>query len=45
MTRALCFKNDTLVKMKDGELRKMQDISLGDVLDNGSKVKCCIKGR
>ena len=44
MTRALCFKNDTLVKMKDGELRKMQDISLGDVLDNGSS-KCCIKGR
>ena len=43
MTRALCFKNDTLVKMKDGELRKMQDISLGDVLDNGSKVNAVLK--
>ena len=43
MTRALCFKNDTLVKMKDGELRKMRDISLGDVLDNGSKVNAVLK--
>lgn len=43
MTRALCFRPDTLVGMANGKKVQMQDISLGDVLDNGSKVTAVIE--
>lgn len=38
MLRALCFHPDTLLKLENGEFKKMKDINLGDVLKNGSVV-------
>jgi len=36
--RALCFDPDTQLKLKTGKMVKMKDISLGDILENGSEV-------
>ena len=36
--RALCFMPNTLVKLKNGKIRQMQHLALGDVLINGSVV-------
>ena len=36
--RALCFKKDTPLRLANGKKVLMKDISLGDVLENGSKV-------
>ena len=41
--RALCFKPDTLLQTKNGEFVKMEDIKLGEVLKNGSKVMANMK--
>jgi hypothetical protein len=38
MTRALCFQKDTMVMLKNNKKVCMKDISLGDILHNGSKV-------
>jgi len=38
MTRALCFHPNTNIRLLDGKIVKMSDISLGDVLKNGSEV-------
>ena len=43
MVRALCFKPDTLLQTKNGEFVKMEDIKLGEVLKNGSKVMANMK--
>jgi len=45
MTRNLgkCFFPETLVKLKNGEIKQMQDLNLGDVLENGSIVKATMK--
>jgi len=34
----MCFKDDTLVQLSDGVLKKIKDISIGDVLKDGSMV-------
>ena len=39
MTRALCFSGDTVVNLKDGTIKSMKDVGLGDVLKNGSVVE------
>ena len=39
MTRALCFSGNTAVKLKDGTIKCMKDIALGDVLKNESVVE------
>ena len=36
--RALCFKQDTPLLLKNGKTVKIKDISLGDILENGSEV-------
>ena len=36
--RALCFDPITPLKLKTGEMVKMKDIGLGDILENGSEV-------
>ena len=41
--QALCFKPDTLLQTKNGEFVKMEDIKLGEVLKNGSKVMANMK--
>jgi hypothetical protein len=38
-----CFHPDTLIKKKDGTVSHMKDICLGDILENGSKVKAVMK--
>ena len=41
MVRTLgkCFHPDTKIKLSDGNIKTMKDISLGDVLENGSVVE------
>ena len=41
--QALCFKPDTLLQTKNGEFVKMEDIKLGEILKNGSKVMANMK--
>ena len=36
--QTICFKEDTLIKTKEGKLVKIKDISLGETLENGAKV-------
>ena len=43
MVRAMCFRNDTLVKLSNNKVVKMQDVCLGDILDNGKKVHAVMK--
>ena len=47
MVRALeplaCFHPSTLVKLKNGEIKKMKDLDLGDVLKDESQVRCVMK--
>ena len=43
MTRALCFHPDTKLRLKNGSYAAMKDISLGDVLKNGSEVIATLK--
>ena len=38
MVRALCFSLDTSVTLKDGSVKKMKDVCLGDLLASGSRV-------
>ena len=38
LTRALCFHPNTILKLQNGNLVKMKDINLGDILKNGSEV-------
>jgi len=45
LVRALgkCFHPDTLIKLKNENVKKMKDICLGDVLENGSVVEATLK--
>jgi len=45
MVRAMgsCFHPETKVKLKDGSVVSMQDLKLGDYLENGSRVKATMK--
>ena len=45
MVRALgkCFNPFTEIKLKTGETKHMQDINLGDVLEDGSVVEAVLK--
>jgi len=45
MVRALgkCFHPDTNIKLSNGEIKKMKDIDLGDVLEDGSTVESVMK--
>ena len=43
MTRALCFHPNTKLRLKNGSYAAMKDISLGDVLKNGSEVIATLK--
>ena len=36
--RAICFSGNTVIKLKNGEIVKMKDIHLGDILENGTEV-------
>jgi hypothetical protein len=38
-----CFHPNTLVKLKNGDIKAMKDISLGDVLEDGSIVESVMK--
>jgi len=38
-----CFHPDTSIKLKDGNIVKIKDINLGDVLENGSIVQATMK--
>lgn len=42
-----CFHPDTKLRLKNGEIKKMRDIHLGDVLENGSVVNAtmCIDNK
>ncbi len=41
--RALCFHPNTEVKLQDGEIKKMKELDLGDILSNGSMVCVTMK--
>lgn len=41
--KGFCFKPDTMLQTKSGEFVKMEDIKLGEVLKNGSKVMANMK--
>ena len=41
--RELCFSPDTPIKLQDGNIVKIKDIKLGDILENGSEVLGCLK--
>ena len=45
LVRALghCFHPETLIKLKNGNVLPMKDLNLGDILENGSKVKSVMK--
>jgi len=41
--RTICFSKNTKLKLKNGTTKKMKDIILGDVLENGSEVYGTLK--
>jgi len=41
--KGFCFKPDTILQTKSGEFVKMEDIKLGEILKNGSKVMANMK--
>jgi len=43
MVRAICFRDDTLVEMENGELLEMNRVSLGDKLSSGKSVYAVLK--
>lgn len=38
-----CFHPDTLIELKSGEIKKMQNLNLGDILKDGSTVESVMK--
>lgn len=40
---AFCFSKNTLLKLKNGKMKKMKDLELGDILINGSVVQAVMK--
>ena len=43
MVRAICFRDDTLVEMENGELLPMNRVSLGDKLSSGKSVYAVLR--
>jgi hypothetical protein len=43
MVRALCFHPETKIKLKNGDVRLMKDLDLGDVLENDVKILSIMK--
>jgi hypothetical protein len=45
MVRALgkCFKPDTIIELKDGTIKFIKDVNLGDILEDGSVVESTMK--
>uniref|UniRef100_A0A6C0CSZ9 Hedgehog/Intein (Hint) domain-containing protein n=1 Tax=viral metagenome TaxID=1070528 RepID=A0A6C0CSZ9_9ZZZZ len=43
MVRALCFHPETKIKLKNGDVRVMKDLDLGDVLENDVKILSIMK--
>lgn len=43
MTRALCFKGDTLIQLYNGEFREIKELDIGDILKDGSTVEGVLK--
>ena len=45
LVRALgkCFHPDTSIKLKDGTIKYIKDIDLGDILEDGSRVESTMK--
>ncbi len=41
--RTICFSKNTPIKLKSGEMVKMKDIHLGDILENGTEVYGTLK--
>ena len=41
--RTICFSRNTPIKLKSGEIVKMKDIHLGDILENGTEVYGTLK--
>ena len=38
-----CFHPETMIKLKNGDIVKMKDLQLGDILENGSRVQTILK--
>lgn len=43
MVRSLCFHPETKIRLKNGEVRLMKDLDLGDVLENDIKIQSIMK--
>ena len=43
MVRSLCFHPDTKIRLKNGNVRLMKDLDLGDVLENDIKIQSIMK--
>ena len=43
MIRTVCFKNNTPIKLKSGEIVRMKNLELGDIIENGSEVIAILK--
>mgnify|MGYP003974867923 FL=1 len=43
MVRAICFRNDTPIKLENGDIMPMNKVSLGDKLSNGQSVYAVLK--
>ena len=43
MVRALCFHPETKIRLKNGDVRLMKDLDLGDVLENDIKIQSIMK--
>jgi hypothetical protein len=43
LVRAVCFLPTTKLKLQDGSIKKMKDLGLGDILENGSIVHSVMK--
>ena len=43
MIRTVCFKNNTPITLKSGEIVRMKNLELGDIIENGSEVIAILK--
>jgi len=43
MVRALCFHPETKIRLKNGDVRLMKDLDLGDILENDIKIQSIMK--
>jgi len=43
MVRSLCFHPETKIRLKNGDIRLMKDLDLGDVLENDIKIQSIMK--